>query len=154
MSASDLLDLPDTLGGVAEDQETTGQRVRRLRKELGWTQKNLVAASSVSEATISNIERDKPAAKGERDSVPDVLRALEAERQRRLGEQGPDQDALLMEFLARRDLEDVRMRRVGRHRKVRWLQVAIPDPDATEQEIQEDLEDFHRQQRRGDRPNG
>jgi transcriptional regulator with XRE-family HTH domain len=123
-----------------------------MREGLGWIQADLAEASGVSVPTIGLIETDKPAKRGERGSVTPLLRALDDERNRRMAE-APVGDAQLMEFLARRDLEDVRMRRVGRHRKVRWLSVAIPDPDATPEQIAEDLEDYHRQQR-GLPPNG
>jgi len=145
----------ETLPGVAtDDLETTGARIARLRKELGWRQEDLAEHSGVKVATISNVERDLPAKRGERPSVAILERTMEQERQRRSGEDGPRDDRQLMEFLSRPDLEDVRLRRIGRNRKTRFLTVAIPDPDATPEQIQQDLEDFHREQRRGDRPNG
>jgi transcriptional regulator with XRE-family HTH domain len=142
----------DTLPPV--EDETTGQRIRRLRKDLGWRQSDLAAAAGVKVETVSNVERDLPAARGERPSVPLLEAALEKERQRQAGEPGPSDDRQLMEFLSRPDLEDVRIRRIGRNRKTRIVVVAVPDPDATPEEIRQDLEDFHREQRRGDGPNG
>ena len=45
-----------------------------------------------------------------------------------------------MELMARHDWEDIRVRRVGPHRKVRWyaFTLAVPDVDATPQQIVED----------------
>lgn len=134
---------------MTDNSETTGARVVRLRKELGWTQLQLSAAAGVSVATIHVIEREKPGKRGERESTAPVLKALEAERQRRDSPgRSPSADAALMELMARDDWEDVRVRRVGPHRKVRWYSftLAVPDPDATPEQIAEDRRAFDREQ--------
>ena len=134
---------------MTDNTETTGARVVRLRKELGWTQLQLAAAAGVSVATIHVIEREKPGKRGERESTAPVLKALEAERQRRdSAGRSPSADATLMELMARHDWEDVKVRRVGPHRKVRWytFTLAVPDPDATPEQVAEDRQAFDRQQ--------
>jgi transcriptional regulator with XRE-family HTH domain len=136
------------------DHETTGQRIVRLRRELDWTQEDLASASGVSVPTIYLVENDRPGKRGERASVSDLLNALESELSRRQGEGPQPPDSLLVEFLARRDLEDVRMRRLGKRRKVRYLSVVIPDPDATPADVAEAIEDLHRRRMEGDDPNG
>lgn len=139
----------DRLSTVTDNNESTGARVVRLRKELGWTQLQLSAAAGVSVATIHLIEREKPGKRGERESTAPVLTALEAERQRRDSSgRSPSAEATLAELMARHDWEDVRVRRVGPHRKVRWYSftLAVPDPDATPEQIAEDRRAFDRQQ--------
>jgi transcriptional regulator with XRE-family HTH domain len=148
-----------TLGSVMapdDGPETTGQRIARRREELGWRQVDLAAASGVKVATISNIERDLPAKRGERPSVSKLEETIDAEHERRAA-QDPARDAervrvlydLLME-----EARDLRMERIGRHQKTRYITFALPDPDATPEQIRQDLEDFHRQQRRDDPPKG
>lgn len=156
MATSTTLGGPETLTPVAD--ETIGERVRRERKELKWRQVDLAAAAGVKPETVSNVERDLPTARDERPSVPLILDAL-AKRRAELEAQAtpePRQDVtrVLMEFLARPDLEDVRVRRIGRNRKARFIGFVLPDEDATAEQIQQALEDFHRDQRRGDQPKG
>ena len=139
----------DRLRKVTDNNEPTGVRVVRLRRELGWTQLQLSAAAGVSVGTIRLIERDKPGKRGQRESTGAVLKALEAESLRRDGPgRSPSSEETLMEFLARHDWEDVRVRRVGPHRKLRWYSftLAVPDVDATPQQIVEDRQAFDRQE--------
>jgi transcriptional regulator with XRE-family HTH domain len=151
MATTDTLARPATLSGVPDEDETTAQRIKRLREELGWTQVELQKAAGLkSVETVGNVERDVPAARGERPSVQPMLAAMERERQRRQGENGPQEDRQLAEFLARPDIADMRLRRIGPRHKARFIAVIIPDPDATDDEIQATLEEFHRQQRRSD----
>jgi transcriptional regulator with XRE-family HTH domain len=124
--------------------------VKQLREDLGWTQQQLADAAGVTPETVSNVENRPEGARGERPSVAVLLGALERERQRRVGEKGPKEDRTLMEFLSRSDLEDVRVRRIGPSRKVRYIAAIVPDPDATPEDIQRALEEFHREQRRHD----
>jgi transcriptional regulator with XRE-family HTH domain len=137
---------------VTDNNEPTGVRVVRLRRELGWTQLQLSAAAGVSVGTIRLIERDKPGKRGERESTGAVLKALEAESLRRdapAPSRAPStEEETLMELLARHDWEDVRIRRVGPHRKLRWYSftLAVPDVDATPQQIVEDRQAFDRQE--------
>jgi transcriptional regulator with XRE-family HTH domain len=156
MATSTTFGGTDTLPSVTD--ETTGQRVRRERKALNWRQVDLADAAGVKPETVSNVERDLPTAGDERPSVPLLLDALEAERLRRARTAPPepreDVTRVLMEFLARPDLEDVRVRRIGPNRKTRFIGFVLPDPDATPEQIQQDLEDFHREQRRNDPPKG
>jgi transcriptional regulator with XRE-family HTH domain len=156
MALSTTLGGPETLTPVAD--ETIGERVRRERKELGWRQVDLAAAAGVKPETVSNVERDRPTAGDERPSVPLLLDALTRRRTELASQATPepreDLTRVLMEFLSRPDLEDVRVRRIGRNRKTRFVGFVVPDPDATLEEIQQDLEDFHREQRRGDPPKG
>ncbi len=136
---------------MTDNNEPTGVRVvrLRLRRDLGWTQRKLSAAARVSVAKIHLIERDKPGKRGERESTGAVLKALQAEILRRDGPgQSPSAEDTLMAFMARHDWEDVSVRRVGPHRKVRWYSftLAVPDADATPQQIVEDRQAFDRQQ--------
>lgn len=153
MALSTTQDRSATLPPVTDD-EPAGVRVKRERQELGWRQKDLAAAAGVKPETVSNIERELPAARGERPSVALLLSAMEAERQARASGAPESRDPRqLVEFLSTAaTFDDMRLRRIGRHRKVRYLTVAIPDPDATPEQIQQDLEDFHREQRRHDEP--
>lgn len=134
---------------MTDNNEPTGVRVVRLRRVLGWTQRQLSAAAGVSVATIHLIERDKARKRGERESTGAVLKAVEAESLRRDGPNGPPSaEDTLTAFMARHDWEDVRVRRLGPHRKVRWYSftLAVPDVDATPQQIVEDRQAFDRQQ--------
>lgn len=157
MAAQTVLPPAGTLDHVTDDLETTGQRIRRLRKSLGWTQEDLEAAvdGQVKLATIGNIERDVPAPKGRGKSIATLEKALEDERMRREHAAEPTaDDRQLVEFIANARLEDVRLRRGGRHRKTRFLTAVIPDPDATPEQVQQDIEDWYREQRHRDEPNG
>lgn len=154
MITSVTRDTPDTLGAVTDGaEEKSWDRVKRLREELELTQAELGAMVGLTEETVSNVERG-PGKRGERPSTRPLLAALEAERARRQGgspasDRGPD----ILEVLARQRAEDVRVRRIGPRRKVRWFEFGIPDDDATPEEIAAALEEWHRQQRRDD-PNG
>ena len=44
---------------VAQGEETLGQRLARLRKERGFTQKELAERTGLIQALISDYERDK-----------------------------------------------------------------------------------------------
>ena len=155
MATSTTLGGLDTLTPVTD--ETIGERVKRERTALKWRQKDLADAAGLKSAeTISNIERNIPTAGDERPSIPAILAAMEAERARRASEapKEPQEDITrqLMEFLARTEVDDLRVRR-GRSRKTRYIAFVLRDPDATEEEIERDMQDFHRDERRQDRPN-
>lgn len=151
MATQTALAVRATLPHVTEgDDRTAGERVRQLREDLGWTQQQLADAAGVTPETVSNVENRPKGARGERPSVAVLLSALEQERQRRVGEPGPSPDRTLVEFLARTDLEDVRVRRIGRSRKARIISAIVLDPDLSADEVQEILEEFHREQRRND----
>jgi transcriptional regulator with XRE-family HTH domain len=116
-----------TLARVAD--ETTGQRIKRLRDELRWTQKDLSNESGVSLATITSLENDRPGKKGERvESLRRVMDALDrGHREGAAGPTGADVDRQIIEVLP---------------------------PGTSDEEIAAMLEDMHRRRREGDQPNG
>lgn len=145
----------DTLTRVTDEAgESTWERVKRLREELEWTQVELAERAGVTEETVSNVERG-PGKRGPRPSTRRLLEILEGEMQRRQSPPAPaDRGPDILEVLARQRAEDVRVRRIGPNRKVRWFQFGIPDDDATQDEIAQALEEMHRNLRREDDPNG
>lgn len=145
----------DTLTRVTDEAgESTWERVARLRGELGWTQVELADRAGVTEETVSNVERG-PGKRGPRPSTRQLLEVLEAEMRRRQAPPAPaDRGPDILEVLARQRAEDVRVRRIGPNRKVRWFQFGIPDEDATPDEIAQALEEMHRNLRHEDGPNG
>jgi transcriptional regulator with XRE-family HTH domain len=148
------LDPGGTLDIVAD--ETTGQRIKRLRSELGWTQKDLSDESGVSVATLYLIENDREGKKGQRGtSVQPVLDALERGRQRApIASDGADVDRQISEFLAQPIVIDHRATRVGPGRKFRWISALVVPPGTTDEEVAAALEEMHRRRRGGDHPNG
>ena len=135
---------PDTLTDVT-DGETTGKRIRRLRRELGLTQDDLARESGVSVATIYLVENDKPTKRGERSSVDDLMTALD--RLRAQQQQQPGQNPttrLVATLLEGSEPEDYRVRMLGRRKKVRYLTVVARDPDVTDEEYAEAIEELHR----------
>jgi transcriptional regulator with XRE-family HTH domain len=56
------------------EQETHGQRVRRLRKAKGWTQEDLQAEAQLDQSTLSGLENRNAMPKG--DSLVRLARAL------------------------------------------------------------------------------
>jgi transcriptional regulator with XRE-family HTH domain len=136
-----------TLARVAD--ETSGQRIKRLRDELRWTQKDLSNESGVSLATITSLENDRPGKKGERvESVRRVMDALD--RGRREGAGGPvdpDVDRQIIEVLTQLSPADHRVTRRG---KARWITALVVPPGTTDEEIAAMLEDMHRRRREGE----
>jgi transcriptional regulator with XRE-family HTH domain len=56
------------------EEETHGQRVRRLRKALGWTQEDLQSEASLDQSTLSGLENKNAIPKG--DSLVRIAKAL------------------------------------------------------------------------------
>ena len=137
---------PDTLTGVT-DGETTGKRIKRLRRELGLTQDDLARESGVSVATIYLVENDKPAKRGERSSVDELLAALDRiAAEQKQPAQSPTV-SLVATLLEGSQPEDYRVRMLGKRRKVRYLTVVARDPDVTDEEYAEAIEELHRRNR-------
>jgi transcriptional regulator with XRE-family HTH domain len=150
MTASETITRADTLTDVTDETgEASWEKVARLRKELELTQAQLADMVGLTEETVSNVERG-PGKRGERPSTQTLLDALEAERRRRASSRPADRGPDILEVLARHRAEDVRVRRIGSKRKVRWFQFGIPDEDATPEEIAAALEEWHQQQRHDD----
>jgi transcriptional regulator with XRE-family HTH domain len=140
-----------TLARVAD--ETTGQRIKRLRDELRWTQKDLSNESGVSLATITSLENDRPGKKGERvESLRRVMDALDrGHREGAAGPTGADVDRQIIEVLTQLGPADHRVTRMG---KARWISALVVPPGTSDEEIAAMLEDMHRRRREGDQPNG
>jgi transcriptional regulator with XRE-family HTH domain len=138
-----------TLDTVAD--ETTGQRIKRLRSELGWTQRDLCNESGVSVATLYLLENDREGKRGEREaSLEPVMDALERGRQRQVdGGNGGNVDREIVEFLSSAAVVDQRVTRVGPGRKARWISALVVPPGTSEAEIAAALEEMHRR-REGD----
>jgi transcriptional regulator with XRE-family HTH domain len=157
MATDTYLADPATLTPVNDPaDETTGRRIARLREELGWRQVDLAAASGVQVSTISNVERDMPAKRGERPSAARLEETMEQERARRTSEnpqQTEERQRVLLDLLFSEG-RSVRMDYVGRNQKTRYITFALPAPDATLEQVLQDLEDFHREQRKNDPPKG
>lgn len=148
MALSGTLDPVAILAPV--DNETTGQRVKRMRKELKWTQADLVKASGVSEATLYLIENDKPPKRndGRAVSVAAVIAALEAEQERRTGSEDAGR-RLVMSVLEGATVKSHEVRHLGPRGKVRYVTIVASEEGLTPAEYAQAIEELHRRQREG-----
>lgn len=133
------------------DDETTGQRIKRLRRELGWTQVQLEAASGVDVSTISLIERDKPPARedGRADSIKALEAALDAERSDREG--NPSALRLIAAALEGAAVREQNVRHLGPGGRVRYLTVIAREPGVSDAEYARAIEEAHRSHNPGTR---